>query len=580
MRLVVAICVVIAAACGDNIKGQPDAQQGSGDGGDGSGSSFCGNLVMENGEDCDDGDREADAICDENCHFTCGNGAFDTALGETCDTGITSGAGACPASCDDGDACTSDVLAGSECTAACEYAVISAPVDGDGCCPAGANANTDNDCTAMCGNGILETGELCDTAIVAGAGSCPTACNDSESCTTDALMSGGSCQARCVFTAITTNTPGDGCCRPGTLPAQDSDCQGCGNGIVEIGETCDTGIASGAGSCPTTCTDANACTSNVLSNMGTCTAACTFPPITLPANNDGCCPAPAAHANNDNDCSPVCRNGVVEGTEQCDDGNMINTDACRNDCTRAPTGFRFNTLVLKDPHAYASVIGCNDITNSLFGNAINEQLAANLNNDEDDDGFLDLSPVVVFRPLNQTAGATSPIGLEFANCTPPPASSSCTHDPTSQVVSLTATNQGTGTCLGTIAGTVRPYNPAVTVTTAPTGGTCFVSNTSTVTFTLAGVDITLTDAQIAAAYQGNPATGATNGLLRGFLSETAAYNIFLPADLPVVGGRSLGSLLRGGTGNCMSGSDKDTNNGVMGWWFYLNFTATVRPWTD
>jgi hypothetical protein len=319
----------------------------------------------------------------------------------------------------------------------------------------------------------------------------------------------------------------------------------------------------------------------VLSNAGTCTAACSFPTITLPANGDGCCPA-GANANNDNDCSPVCRNGVVEAGEQCDDNNNIDTDACRNNCTRPPTAFRFRTLELKDPHAFAnvSIFGCTDITNGLLGNSLNDQLANNMNNDEDNDGFLDLSPVLLFRPLNQTAAVMPPIELQFANCTPPPATSSCSRDASSQIVPLTATNQTTGTCLGTLANTVRPYNPAVTTTTAPAGGACFVSNTSTVTFTLAGVDITLTDARIAAAYQGNPATGATNGLLRGFLSETAANAIILPADLQVVGGMSLGSLLRGGTGNCMSGSDKDTNNGVTGWWFYLNFTANVRPWTE
>src|SRR5262249_10501730 len=31
---------------------------------------------------------------------------------------------------------------------------------------------------------------------------------------------------------------------------------------------------------------------------------------------------------------PRCGNGVVEGTEWCDDGNDIDTDDCRNDCTR------------------------------------------------------------------------------------------------------------------------------------------------------------------------------------------------------------------------------------------------------
>lgn len=31
----------------------------------------------------------------------------------------------------------------------------------------------------------------------------------------------------------------------------------------------------------------------------------------------------------------ICGNGVVEGTEQCDDGNTINTDACTNICTKS-----------------------------------------------------------------------------------------------------------------------------------------------------------------------------------------------------------------------------------------------------
>jgi cysteine-rich repeat protein len=34
--------------------------------------------------------------------------------------------------------------------------------------------------------------------------------------------------------------------------------------------------------------------------------------------------------------SQVCGNGVVEGTEQCDDGNGNDADACRNDCTDHP----------------------------------------------------------------------------------------------------------------------------------------------------------------------------------------------------------------------------------------------------
>ena len=147
MRIAVALCVVVVAACGDNMKGQSDAGT---DGGPSDGRpAACGNFELETGEDCDDGNREADVICDENCRFTCGNGQLDTAVGEACDTDITSGAGSCPRACDDSDACTTDALAGSECSATCQFSTISAPIDGDGCCPDGANANTDDDCSAM-----------------------------------------------------------------------------------------------------------------------------------------------------------------------------------------------------------------------------------------------------------------------------------------------------------------------------------------------------------------------------------------------------------------------------------------------
>jgi cysteine-rich repeat protein len=541
---------------------------------------------VQEGEDCDDGNLVLDTVCDATCHFTCGNGVFDSTVGELCETSIASGAGACPTACDDGDACTADVLSGSECSAECLTSPITAAADGDGCCPAGANANTDDDCTAMCGNGILETGEGCDTAITVGAGACPTTCNDGQSCTTDTLMSAGSCQASCTNTAITTPINGDSCCPPGANATNDDDCSAsCGNGVREGVETCDTAIAAGmTDACPTTCDDSMACTTNVLSNGGTCTAACSFPAITAPANNDGCCPA-GANANNDNDCTPVCPNGVTEGTEQCDDGNMIDTDACSNTCTTnvVATAFRFDTLRLRDPHAYATIFfGCSDITNSAFGNAVNEQFATQMTTDGDNDGNLDLSPTAVFRPLNQGGTLTSPTEIHFADCTAPVSGTMCSPG-TDPPILLTATNQTTGTCLGPIAGTINhtapgtgTYSPAITSSTAP----CFATGTSTVTFNLAGVSITLRDARIAATYSGSPATGLVNGLLRGFITETDADATIFPAGTAVVGGKSLSFVLPGGTGNCANHSAKDVHMGVSGWWFYLNFTAPRATWSD
>ncbi|HEY4181653.1 MAG TPA: DUF4215 domain-containing protein, partial [Kofleriaceae bacterium] len=477
-RFAILICVV--AGCGFSA-GAAEHDAGPGDdamtGDDASppNGSTCGNGVIEVGEDCDD---PLDPACTHDCRFACGDGVID-GVNEDCDTGIASGDGACPTACDDGDACTTDTLSGTDCAAKCEFAAITAAADGDGCCPAGANANTDSDCASSCGNSIVEAGEVCDTAITSGPGACPTTCDDNMSCTTNALANAGTCQAACVFTPITTDTAGDGCCRTGSTPAQDADCAGCGNGVVEagLGETCDTGIASGPGACPTTCeSDGNACTNDVPVNSGTCQAACAHQAITTAMNGDGCCPA-GANANTDNDCVPTCRNGVKETGEECDDGNNTNTDACKNNCTInvVPTAFRFDdTLQLVDPHAFTFVIiVCADITSNL-----NAAIKTAVDSDGSDaDNYLDLSPVTVFTPLGQTS-PTSPLSVNFANC---PTATSCMADPSSPTIQLTATNQSSGTCLAPVAGTTRasytthPNSPA-----ASAGSPCFSSNEATV----------------------------------------------------------------------------------------------------
>ena len=85
------------------------------------------------------------AVTDADCSTTCGNGTVDT--GETCDPPAVP----CPATCDDGVACTEDIMTGSpeNCSVACGHAPIAiCRLTADGCCPPGCTSATDGDCSS------------------------------------------------------------------------------------------------------------------------------------------------------------------------------------------------------------------------------------------------------------------------------------------------------------------------------------------------------------------------------------------------------------------------------------------------
>ncbi len=301
----------------------------------------CGDGKVETGETCDTGIAAGQtgacptsctppdachtsaltgSACTAQCVNTaivpcCGNGTVDS--GETCDTAIAAGqTGACPTSCKAPDACHTSTLTGSACTAKCVVATI----------------------TPCCGNGIVEAGENCDTAIPAGqTGACPTSCTPPV-CNTSALT-GSACTAKCVNTPIVpccgngiveageTCDPPSTCptsctapnkCTTSTLSGSAATCTSkctntpivpcCGNGVVETGETCDTAIPAGQpGACPTSCTPPDACHTAVLQGAGTCLATCVYTPITTCSGTtkDGCCPT-GCNACSDSDCSGTC----------------------------------------------------------------------------------------------------------------------------------------------------------------------------------------------------------------------------------------------------------------------------------
>ena len=263
---------------------------------------------------CTDGDGCCPTGCeqatDDDCTSVCGNGLVEPPS-ETCD-------GDCPvtaADCGSPGACFTVSVVGdpATCSSVCEQTQITACVDGDGCCPDMCDSGNDNDCSASCGNSVIDAGETCDPP-----GSCVTSCDDGNSCTNDTLTgSAANCNAECNFQAITvcSGTP-DGCCPAICNANTDADCMPvCGNGAIEPGETCE-----GAG-CPARledCNDMNACTTDAFrGDPATCTSFCENTAVTQPVNGDGCCP-PNANAVNDDDCMPVCGNNVVEPPEACD----------------------------------------------------------------------------------------------------------------------------------------------------------------------------------------------------------------------------------------------------------------------
>jgi fibro-slime domain-containing protein len=284
----------------------------------------CGDGVVETGETCDDGNTipgdgcsgicqiEPGYLCptpDQPCvtSWVCGNGVVDP--GETCDDGNTVSGDGCSSTC--------QVEPGWQC------AVGTSPAGGDagatdGGPPAGGL------CTQIqCGNGIVESGESCDDGnAVSGDGCsstcqiekgwlCPTPgaacvashCGDgvvagAETCDDGNAVSGDGCSSTCMVEA------GWQC------PTPDAKCiaKQCGDGIVAGNEQCDDG--------------------NILPNDG-CSATCTLEPGFACVTRATPLPQSTCHAT-------VCGDGVKEGFEECDDGNLVPYDGCSPECTIEP----------------------------------------------------------------------------------------------------------------------------------------------------------------------------------------------------------------------------------------------------
>jgi hypothetical protein len=225
---------------GGGVPGDAGGQSGGGAGGvggsTGTGGSS-GDAALADPTDAGDGTR-------------CGDGLVTGS--ELCDTDIAADEpGACPTQCAPLSECVMRALNGTGCRAEC--VVLQAQCEGgDGCCPGNCMPSNDNDCSASCGDGIVQAneGETCEPEPSADAGiadaglspRCPEGCDDEDSCTTDVLSgSAMNCNVECAHVEITALADGDGCCPAGANTLTDSDCQPvCGNHVRERGEDCDS----------------------------------------------------------------------------------------------------------------------------------------------------------------------------------------------------------------------------------------------------------------------------------------------------------------------------------------------------
>lgn len=189
----------------------------------GSASTCDAHCVADMIENCSHGDGCCAANCtyenDKDCSPSCGDGVVTT--GERCERGSQDRpCPTTPAECDDNDACTADMLIGTaaQCSAECLNAPITAPKNGDRCCPSSANASNDNDCETRCGDGVATGDETCD-------GNCRTSCAPPRGCAQEVLTgSPSSCNVSCMAVVVNRAINNDGCCPPGGLRSDDNDC--------------------------------------------------------------------------------------------------------------------------------------------------------------------------------------------------------------------------------------------------------------------------------------------------------------------------------------------------------------------
>lgn len=304
----------------------PNASSQAG-GGPLSGTNSCGNAILEDPEECDQGRFNGKAECSTSCKLLyCGDGFVMRETGEECEPqteeyyvldkvgnlstefrflSVTSSCGwfCKPPVCGaDGKSCTGGCkwkYAG-DCVVASSGAVLDSSSTSSGSAVASLSASSGSEAKAglspgsrsgaslssvpviLCGNGVVDGTEECDDGNENPLDGCQNDCKK-PLCGDGIVQKGEECDDK---NAVNDDACTVTCARPR-----------CGDGIVQKGEACDSGLsnANAKDACRTTCV------------------------------------------------KPVCGDGILDGGEECDNGGQnadAVPDACRTTCKRAKCGDR------------------------------------------------------------------------------------------------------------------------------------------------------------------------------------------------------------------------------------------------
>ncbi len=346
----------------------------------------CGDGKLDQGEQCDDGNRLNNDGCLSTCvEARCGDGIVQQGV-EQCDDANFDDHDACLNSCQlavcgDGvvqlgvEACDDgNQQDGDDCRTDCALATCGdGVVQGEEECDDGNRVQSDgclsNCLTAVCGDGIVQQGaEQCDDGNADDHDGCLSSCQ--QAVCGDGIVQQGVEQCD-------DGDPDDpGCSDDCTLPS-------CGDGVLQPPEQCDDGNARDDDGCLSTCVrprcgdgirraGVEQCDDGNQQDGDGCSADCTLPSC---GDRQLQNPEKCDDGNGDNTdaclstCEPAsCGDGLLwRGVEQCDDGNLSDGDACLGDCTPASCG---------DGHLWAGMEVCDDGNRSNTDGCLNDCTAA------------------------------------------------------------------------------------------------------------------------------------------------------------------------------------------------------------